>query len=78
MNFTLSLGTLSASNIVVSLLMQWYVITEIGIGPQTDALFAGMVFPQVVLAVVSNSLTHVLVPLLVTEDEGSFHRDAWG
>jgi len=58
--------------------MQWYVITEIGIGPQTDALFAGMVFPQVVLAVVSNSLTHVLVPLLVTEDECSFHRDAWG
>lgn len=43
---------------------QWFVVTQLGAGKGTDALFAGMVMPQLVLNVVSGSLGYVLVPML--------------
>lgn len=78
MRQTLTLACLAGGNILVTLLFQWYVITQLGVGIQTDALFAGMAMPQLILMVVSSSLTHVLVPLLATEDEITFARNAWG
>jgi putative peptidoglycan lipid II flippase len=45
---------------------------------ETDALFAGMTLPQLVLVVISGSLMHVLVPLLTGEDQRALHHDAWG
>lgn len=72
------LGFLSASNIGVAFLSQWYVVTVLGAGPQTDALFAGMALPQLVLAVVGGSLTHVLVPILSGESKEQLRHDAWG
>lgn len=78
MKQTLTLACLAGSNILVTLLFQWYVITQLGVGIETDALFAAMAVPQLILMVVSSSLTHVLVPLLVTEDEMTFGRNAWG
>lgn len=78
MRQTLTLVCLAGSNILVTLLFQWYVITQLGVGIQTDALFAGMAVPQLILMVVSSSLTHVLVPLLATEDDITFARNAWG
>lgn len=78
MKQTLTLACLAGSNILVTLLFQWYVITQLGVGIETDALFAGMAVPQLILMVVSTSLTHVLVPLLATEDEITFARNAWG
>src|SRR6266850_547833 len=78
MKQTLTLACLAGSNILVTLLFQWYVITQLGVGFETDALFAGMAVPQLILMVVSSSLTHVLVPLLATEDEITFARNAWG
>jgi len=78
MRQTLTLACLAGSNILVTLLFQWYVITQLGVGFETDALFAGMAVPQLILMVVSSSLTHVLVPLLATEDEITFARNAWG
>lgn len=78
MRQTLTLACLAGSNILVTLLFQWYVITQLGVGIETDALFAGMAVPQLILMVVSTSLTHVLVPLLATEDELTFARNAWG
>lgn len=77
MRLTLTLALLAGSNILLTLLFQWYVITQLGVGMETDALFAGMAVPQLILSVVSSSLTHVLVPLLATEDEGAFRRNAW-
>jgi putative peptidoglycan lipid II flippase len=77
MSRTLTLGLLSGINVLVSLATQWYVFTQIGPGGTTDAFFAGMVIPQLVLAVVSGSLTHVLVPLLSTYEGDEFRRDAW-
>lgn len=78
MRLTLTLALLAGSNILLALLFQWYVITQLGVGIETDALFAGMALPQLILSVVGSSLTHVLVPLLATEDESTFRRNAWG
>ncbi|MEJ7619098.1 MAG: hypothetical protein WKF30_19475 [Pyrinomonadaceae bacterium] len=63
---------------MLTLLIQWYVVTRLGVGLETDALFAGMAIPQLILSVASSSLTHVLVPLLATtENETAFRRSGW-
>ena len=69
MKQAIQLGTLSAANIGIAFLFQWYVLTQLGPGIETDALFAGMTLPQLVLTVISGSLMHVLVPLLAGEDQ---------
>ncbi|BCO09770.1 putative lipid II flippase MurJ [Desulfolithobacter dissulfuricans] len=71
------LGTLSAMSIGIAFLYQWYVLTRLGPGIETDALFAGMTIPQLTLAIISGSLMHVLVPLLSIEGEECLRRDAW-
>ena len=71
------LGLCAGSNIVLTFFYQVFVLTSIGPGAQTDALFAGMVLPALLLAVVSGSLTHVLVPLLATQEPRKFSVDAW-
>jgi putative peptidoglycan lipid II flippase len=76
MKLNLALGTLAGANLVLSLVIQWYVVTRLGVGAATDALFAGMAVPQLVLAVVSGSLMHVLVPLLSGEGAGAFGETA--
>ena len=58
--------------------MPWYVVTRLGVGIETDAFFASGALPQLIFLVASFSLTQVLVPLLATEDEKTFRRDAWG
>jgi len=77
MKQTLQLGALSAANIGIAFLFQWYVITQLGPGLESDALFAGMTIPQLVLAVISGSLMHVLVPILAGESEDRLRHDAW-
>jgi len=71
------LAGLAGVNVLLVFFYQWYILTIIGPGWQTDALFAGMTVPQLMLAVVSGSMTHVLVPLLAVEKEESFKREAW-
>ncbi len=78
MKQSVQLGSLAAGNIGIAFLFQWYVITQLGAGMQTDALFAGMALPQLVLLVISGSLMHVLVPLLAGEDKNHLRHDAWG
>ncbi len=77
MKQTVQLGALSAANLGIAFLFQWCVLTQLGPGTETDALFAGMTLPQLTLAVISGSLMHVLVPLLAGEDEERLRRDAW-
>lgn len=77
MRLSLTLGGLAALNVLCSFAYQWYIYTRIGPGAETDALFASMMLPQLVLAVVAGSLTHVLVPLLSTRSGDDFRRDAW-
>lgn len=78
MKLIIQLGFLSAFNLGLAFISQWYVLAQLGPGSQTDALFAGMTIPQFVLAVMSGSLMHVLVPLLAGENEDRFRHDSWG
>jgi len=75
---SIQLGVLSAINIGISFFYQWYVLTQLGPGIETDALFAGLTIPQLMLTVITGSLMHVLVPLLAGEDALQVRRDAWG
>ena len=77
MKLSIKLGILSATNILISFLVQWYILMSIGIGEQTDAFFSGLTIPQLVTAVISNSLMHVLVPLLSGETQEKSHHDTW-
>lgn len=78
MRLAISLGALSGANLLLLVFFQWYVLVALGPGTETDALFAGMAVPQLVLAVVSGSLMHVLVPFLAGENEERFREDSWG
>ena len=71
------LAVISAGGILVNLAYQWYVLTRVGAGSQTDALFAGMMVPQLMLTIVAGSLSYVLVPLLSTADDDSRAPLAW-
>jgi len=75
---SLILAGLAICNAALAVLMPWYVVTRLGVGIETDAFFASAALPQMIFLVVSFSLPHVLVPLLATEDENTFRRDAWG
>lgn len=75
---SLILAGLAICNAILAVLMPWYVVTRLGIGVETDAFFASGALPQLIFLVASFSLTQVLVPLLATEDEQTFRRDAWG
>ena len=75
---SLTLAGLAICNAVLAILMPWYVVTRLGVGIETDAFFASGALPQLIFLVASFSLTQVLVPLLATEDEKTFRRDAWG
>jgi putative peptidoglycan lipid II flippase len=65
---------LTALNIGAVFFYQWYVLMSVGPGESTDALFAGMVVPQLILNVVSGSLSFVLIPMLSVSDGEAFRQ----
>jgi putative peptidoglycan lipid II flippase len=75
---SLILAGLAICSAALAILMPWYVVTRLGVGVETDAFFASGALPQLIFLVASFSLTQVLIPLLATEDERTFRRDAWG
>src|SRR2546430_6048998 len=77
MTLTITLACLAGSNVIITLLIQWSIVTRLGIGSQTDALFAGLAVPQVIVSIAASSLTLVLVPLLATKDDRSFGQNVW-
>lgn len=77
MRLTLWLTGLAGSNAALGFLYNWYLLTTLGPGRETDAFFAGLMIPQLVLAVLGGSLASVLVPMLATEDVESRARLAW-
>lgn len=77
MKLSIKLGILSSVNILLSFVIQWYIFIIIGVGSKLDAFFAGMTVPQLILAVISSSLMHILVPLFSGEDEEKLHHDIW-
>lgn len=71
------IGSLTGINVVLTFIYQWYIVTKIGPGAETDSFFASMVVPQLILTVIAGSLVFVLVPMLATEHETSFHQETW-
>lgn len=81
LRLALSLGWLAGANVCVSLIIQWYVITHLGIGAESDAFFAAMIVPQIVVVFFSSALLHVLVPLLASgemERGPDLRQELWG
>ena len=72
------LVVLAGLNLGGGFLMHAYILARLGAGVETDALFAGMALPQVMLAIVGSSFMHVVVPLLAGSGDHEFRRDAWG
>ncbi|PCJ22087.1 MAG: virulence factor MviN [Gammaproteobacteria bacterium] len=77
MRLTIYLGFLAIANVFLAFFCQWFVVTRIGVGIETDALFAGLLIPSIFLSIVSGSLTHVLVPLLSERSSRERVADAW-
>ena len=71
------LGGLAGAEIVLSLLLQWWFLRMLGPGAATDALYAGMMVPQLVLIVLTGSLIQVLVPLLAVQDDAGYAQSVW-
>lgn len=78
LGLAVALGSLAGINTLLAFIYHWYVLAAIGPGLETDALFAAMAVPQMMLAVVSGSLTQVLVPLLSVQGRDNFEKAAWG
>jgi putative peptidoglycan lipid II flippase len=74
---TLRLALLAGTNLVAGFLMQWYVLLRLGPGIATDALFAGMAVPQLLVTIVAGSSTLVIVPLLAGERDDQLRQDGW-
>ena len=71
------LAALAGLDILLSVVYQWYFLRRIGPGVETDALYAGMMIPQLVLIVLTGSLIQVLVPLLSVQSDESYTQSVW-
>lgn len=71
------LGVVVVINLAIQFVFQWYIITSLGAGHQTDALFGAMALPQFILVVLSGSLTMVLVPIITQYAGSRFREESW-
>jgi putative peptidoglycan lipid II flippase len=68
----------AAAHLTVTFGYHWLPVVEFGVGSATDALFVSAVIPQVVIGVVTTSLTSVLTPELSTvTTRVEFRTKAW-
>jgi putative peptidoglycan lipid II flippase len=74
---TVRIALVSAANIGSTLLFQWLILTRLGPGKASDALFAAMTVPQIFASVVSASITQALAPLLAGEPVEDQRKDGW-
>lgn len=77
MKLFFSLGALASGNMLLWFGFQWYLISQLGAGAMTDAFFAAVTVPQLVLMVVTGSLTNVLIPYFSGETAARIARDTW-
>lgn len=62
---TIYLIVFSMLNLLFVVLSQLVTLLNIGPSYQTDALFAGMTIPTIILAIINGSLTNVLIPQFI-------------
>jgi putative peptidoglycan lipid II flippase len=73
----LQLSGLTGLQIVASFAIQWYVVTKIGAGIETDALYTGAAFPATVTVLLIESISPVLVPLFSALNGDELEDAAW-
>src|SRR3954469_6251372 len=71
------LGVAVTINLAIQFLFQWYIITSLGAGIETDALFGALALPQFIIVVLGGSLTMVLVPMIAKYTGDEFLEEAW-
>jgi putative peptidoglycan lipid II flippase len=71
------LATLSFFNLLVTFAFQCLILIEIGVGEQTDAFFASITVPTVVVTIATSVLMNALVPMFAGEEEHATQRQAW-
>ena len=74
---SVALGLIAVVNTLAAFLTQWLVFVRLGAGAPTDALLAGSIVPNLVLAVIVGALVHVLVPLFTDEPDARLRAAAW-
>lgn len=72
-----SLSAVTAGQLVASVGMQWFALTSLGAGVQTDALLAGMTLPLLCITLGVESLTFVLTPILATQSDSIRRAYVW-
>lgn len=78
MRTALGIAVLAAVNMAATFLLQWYVLVFFGPGNETDALFAGLTVPNLVVMLTAAPVGNTLVPLLSQQMEGAPRRQvAW-
>lgn len=78
MGTALRIAVLAAINMGGTFLLQWYVFVFFGPGRETDALFAGLTVPNLVVVLTSAPVGNTLVPLLSSQTEPETRRrTAW-
>lgn len=77
MKLGFALGAITAGNMLFWFLFQGYVFSTGGPGADTDAFFASLALPQLIMLIANSSLMHVLVPFFASEKDDDVRRDAW-
>lgn len=73
----LLLSFITGLQILTAFGVQWITVTQLGFGLETDALFAGMTFPQMIGNIVVSCLTSVLIPILSSMSERQRRLHVW-
>lgn len=74
---TFGLSAVTALQIFASFCVQAIVIADIGVGAQSDALYAGATLCQLVTAVVVETFSYAIVPFLAPKREDELRADGW-
>ena len=78
MRTALGIALLAAVNMAATFALQWYVLVFFGPGRETDAIFAGLTVPNLVVMLTAAPVGNTLVPLLAQQPEGRPRREiAW-
>jgi putative peptidoglycan lipid II flippase len=76
-HLSLTLGALSAGQILFGFLATLYVLFEVGPGPETDALIAAQTVPVLVVAIIGTSLVNILVPIFASLPGSQLRQITW-
>lgn len=63
-----ALSAVTTAQIAGAFAIHWYTVAQLGVGPETDALYAGSTLPQIAIVVLIEPLGFVLIPMLSVSD----------